>query len=211
MSPAENPASVRSTDSHDPETLAFYEREADAYAARRAPRPHPALTAFMGALPPGACVLELGCGGGQDAEVMIAAGFDVTPTDGSAALARIAEARLGRPVRVLRFDELEARAEYDAVWANACLLHVPVAALPVVLSRIERALVPGGVFHASFKGGEGEGRDALGRYYNFPTKRTLDAAYRQVGHWRDLTITEGAGGGYDGVERTWFLVAAVKA
>ena len=201
---------MRSTDSHDPETLAFYQREAEAYAARDGRGASRALTAFLSAIPPGARVLELGCGGGQDAEAMIRAGFDVTPTDGSPALAAIAEARLGRPVRVLRFDELDARAEYDAVWANACLLHVPAAGLPDVLARVHRALVPGGVFHASFKGGEGEGRDALGRYYNVPRKDELKAAYRAAASWRDLTISEGRGGGYDRVERTWLLVAAVK-
>ncbi len=56
---------------------------------------------------------------------MIAAGFDVTPTDGSAGLAREAEKRLGRPARVMKFEELSETGAYAAVWANACLLHVP--------------------------------------------------------------------------------------
>jgi SAM-dependent methyltransferase len=206
---------VRSTEPHDrtasdEATLAFYDREAETYAARREAGSSRALAAFLSRLAPCARILELGCGGGQEAEAMIAAGFEVTPTDGSPALARIAEARLGRPVQVMRFNELDAQAEYDGVWASACLLHVPAAGLPDVLGRIHRALRPGGVFHASFKGGEGEGRDDLGRYYNFPRRDELEAAYRAAAAWRELKISEGAGGGYDGVERTWFLVAAVK-
>jgi hypothetical protein len=37
---------------------------------------------------------------------MITAGFDVDPTDGTPEIARIAEERLGRPVRVMHFDKL---------------------------------------------------------------------------------------------------------
>ena len=80
---------------------------------------------FLNLLPPQARILELGCGGGRDAAVMIAAGFDVDPTDGTPEIVRIAEERLGRPVRVVHFDKLDALETYDAVWANASLLHVP--------------------------------------------------------------------------------------
>ena len=57
---------------HDEATLAFYDREAGAYAARK-DRAGPHLAAFLEKLEPGAKILELGCGGGQDAAAMIAA------------------------------------------------------------------------------------------------------------------------------------------
>ena len=91
---------------HDADTLAFYDREAGVYAARTRGEPV-RLRAFLEQLRPRAAILELGCGGGQDAELMSAAGFEVTATDGSAGLAAEAQARLGRPVRVMRFEELE--------------------------------------------------------------------------------------------------------
>ena len=47
---------------------------------------------------------------------MIAARFDVDSTDGTPEIARKAEERLGRRVRVMRFDELDALEVYDAVW-----------------------------------------------------------------------------------------------
>lgn len=196
---------------YDPQTLAFYDREAEAYAARRLPTSSPRLDAFIAALPPGAAVLELGCGGGQDAQVMLAAGLDVTPTDGSPGLATQAGQRLGRPVRVMRFDELDERDRYDGVWANACLLHVPTTGLPGVLRRIWRALRPGGTFAASYKSGVGDDRDDLGRFYNFPTREALDAAYAAAGGWASLDIDEDEGGGYDKVVRRWLLCTAVKA
>ena len=194
---------------HDADTLAFYDREAAAYAARQRGAPV-RLQAFLEQLRPRARILELGCGAGQDAELMTAAGFDVTPTDGSAGLAAQAQARLGRPVRVMRFEELDETAAYDGVWANACLLHVPEDGLADVLARIHRALKPGGRFHTGFKAGDGGGRDSLGRYYNFPDEARLRAAYGAAGDWAALTITPGKGGGFDGVMRDWLFVDAVK-
>ena len=194
---------------HDADTLAFYDREAAAYAARQRGAPV-RLQAFLEQLRPRARILELGCGAGQDAELMTAAGFEVTTTDGSAGLAAEAEARLGRPVRVMRFEELDEIAAYDGVWANACLLHVPEDGLADVLARIHRALKPGGRFHTGFKAGDGGGRDSLGRYYNFPDEARLRAAYAAAGDWATLTITPGQGGGFDGVMRDWLFVDAVK-
>ena len=194
---------------HDADTLAFYDREAGVYAARTRGEPV-RLRAFLEQLRPRAAILELGCGGGQDAELMSAAGFEVTATDGSAGLAAEAEARLGRPVRVMRFEELEDVAAYDAVWANACLLHVPESGLADVLARIHRALKPGGRFYAGFKAGDGGDRDSLGRYYNFPSEERLRAAYGAAGQWEPLDVTTGQGGGFVGVQRTWLHVLAVK-
>jgi hypothetical protein len=50
----------------------------------------------------------------------------------------------------LRFDQLDEHDQYDAVWASACLLHVPKADLQGVLARIWRALnLPGYSMRAS--------------------------------------------------------------
>jgi hypothetical protein len=65
-------------------------------------------------------------------------------------MAAEAACRLGRPVETLRFDQLDEHDQYDAVWASACLLHVPKADLQGVLARIWRALnLPGYSMRAS--------------------------------------------------------------
>jgi choline dehydrogenase-like flavoprotein/SAM-dependent methyltransferase len=215
-SPAARPAPASASPpepprAHDAETVAFYDREAVAYAARRGnEKASEYRQAFIDRLGPGAKVLELGTGGGWDAEALIAAGLDVTPTDASTGLAAVAQERLGRPVRIMRADELDETEAYDGVWANACLLHVPVAALSGVLERIWRALKPGGLFFASYKAGDGGDRDSLGRYYNFPSRQDLEQFYAMGGSWSELTIETGTGGGYDGVERTTFNVMAAR-
>ena len=198
-------------DAHDDATLAFYANEARGYAERARSQHHPKLQAFVDKLTPGARVLELGCGDGQDSAFMLARGLDVMPTDGCPELAKLAEERLGVSVPVLRFDELDARDVFDGVWANACLLHVPMPALSNVLTRVHRALKPGGIFFASYKAGEGEGRDKFGRYFNFPSMDQLLRAYEAAANWGELNILASEGSGYDGVARTWLRVHARKA
>lgn len=192
--------------SYDPATLDFYAREAPVYAAAGRTVASRWLGAVLEHLPAGARILDLGCGCGHEAAAMLASGFDVEPTDGSAAMAAEAERLLGRPVRVMRFDQLSESAAYDAVWANASLLHVPCAALADVLARVLRALKPGGVHFASYKGGGVAGRDGLGRYYNYPDRAALLDAYTRSGSWEILSVEERAGSGYDGVTTPWIRV-----
>jgi SAM-dependent methyltransferase len=157
-------------------------------------------------LPAGAGILELGCGGGRDAAHMIGRGFAVDPTDGVAEIAAKAEARIGRPVRAMRFDELAAVDRYDAIWASASLLHVPRGDLPGVLARIHRALKPGGLHFASYKGGGCEGRDRFGRYFNYFAREELETVYREAAPWDWLELAEGLGGGYNGVQGPWVQI-----
>src|SRR5512147_2040703 len=89
---------------YDPDTISFYDREAIAYS--RSSKPSRQLASFIASLRVGAKVLELGCGAGHDAEALLAAGLEVTATDASTGLAALASLRIGRPVRVMRFDEL---------------------------------------------------------------------------------------------------------
>jgi len=189
------------------ETSAFYDGNAEVYASRERRLPATRLDAFLAALPPGAKILELGCGGGQDSAYMLEKGFDVTPTDGSAELARQAKKLIGRPVTVMRFQDLEAVEKFDGVWAEASLLHVPRAELPDVFSRIHRALKPGAPLHASFKAGEAEGHDGFGRYYNYPSPDWLSQCLT-AGGWRDVAISEADGGGYDGKPTRWLFLTA---
>ena len=152
---------------------------------------------FLALLPPGAAILELGCGAGGDTAEMLARGFDVSPTDGSPEMAEVASRRLGRPVETLLFHDLDAVEAYDGVWANACLLHVPRDELAHVLALIWRALKAGGAFYASYKTGDADGRDTLNRYYNYPSPDWLRATYAEAGNWSALSIETGEVRGFD--------------
>ena len=193
--------------SDDKATLRFYAEKAETYVASCPGGATPHLEGFLKRLTPGARILELGCGSGRDAEAMIKAGFDVEPTDGTPEIVREAEERLLRKVRVMRFDELDAHEEYDAVWANASLLHVPRTALPHVLGLIHKALKPGGLHFASFKAGGLEGRDDHGRYFNYLERAEVLELYRA---WKVEDVRETVEDGYLGKRSPWVSITVKK-
>jgi SAM-dependent methyltransferase len=195
----------------DEATLQFYRSNAEAYAQREITSRRARLTAYLALLPSRAAILELGCGAGGDTAEMLAAGFDVRATDGSPEMAAVASTRLRRPVETLLFHELDETDAYDGVWANACLLHVPREQLADVLTRIWRALKPGGVFFASYKQGETEGRDTLDRYYNYPTPDWLRTSYAKAGDWRSLEIETGEVLGFDNQSASMLFVVATRS
>ena len=170
----------------DEQTLQFYRSNAQSYADW-AKAPSARLRGFLALLPLGGSILEIGCGAGNHSAVMLEAGFAVRATDGSPEMAAIASRRLGHPVEAMLFDELDAYDAYDGVWASACLLHVPRVELAAILGRIHHALKPAGVFYASFKVGQGDGRDNLGRYYNYPSPEWLRTTYAAAAAWDSLT------------------------
>ncbi|WP_088310449.1 class I SAM-dependent methyltransferase [Novosphingobium sp. B 225] len=195
----------------DAATLAFYAKEAPDYAASGPGGIGRHLEGFLDRLPAGARILELGCGSGRDAAQMEARGFVVDPTDGVPEMAAQAEARLRRPVRVMRFDELDAVELYDGIVAAYSLLHVPREGLVEVLARIWRALQPGGWHVATYKTAGGEGRDRLGRYYNYPTETELRACYDQAGSWARVETETGEGRGYEGGVSRFVMITLRKA
>ena len=195
----------------DEATLQFYRGHAEAYAGREITSRKARLSAFLALLPKGARILELGCGAGGDTAEILAQGFDVRATDGSPEMAAVASKRLGRPVETLLFHELDEVEAYDGVWANACLLHVPRDQLAHVLSLIWRALKPDGAFFASYKEGEAGGRDALDRYYNYPSQDWLRSTYAQAGDWDTLSMERGEVKGFDDKMAEMLFVVARKA
>ena len=194
----------------DEATLQFYRGNAEAYAKRTFTSRQARLMAFLAQLPPGASILELGCGAGGDTAEMLARGFEVRATDGSPEMAVVASKHLGRTVETLLFHDLDEVDAYDAVWANACLLHVPRTELADVLARIWRALKAEGVFYASYKEGDVDGRDTLDRYYNYPSQDWLRGTYADAGSWNALSIETGEVMGFDNQWATMLFVVARK-
>jgi SAM-dependent methyltransferase len=104
---------------------------------------------LLSRLPPGAAVLDIGCGTGlPSARQLVDGGCQVTGIDISPAM--LAQARANVPEA--RFLELDATGlgrlpgGYDAVVAYFSLLNLPRSIFPQVLGLIHRSLVPGGLF-----------------------------------------------------------------
>ena len=92
----------------DETTLQFYRQNAQSYADW-AKAPSMRLKGFLALLPPGGTILELGCGAGNHAAVMLAEGFSLRATDGSPEMAGIASQRLDHPVEAMVEGEVFER------------------------------------------------------------------------------------------------------
>jgi len=119
---------------------------------------------FVDCLPPGARILDAGCGSGRDVKAFSEMGFDVEAFDASAELVALARQLSGKPIAQMRFQDVDAVEKYDGIWCCASLLHVSDAELPGVMTKLAMALKPGGVGYLSFKHGRGE-REKDGRRF----------------------------------------------
>ena len=174
-----------------PGTLDYYNRDAGRIAANYEAVDFSAVIERVGdSIEPGSRVLEIGCGSGRDAAVLLSKGFDVTALDGSREMLRQA-LRLhpeleGRDVCHALPDELPfADREFGAVLAMAVLMHVPQSELPTVFASIARVLAPGGTFAYSVNterpGLDEHRKDPRGRHFTCLT----------AGGWEDLHLNAG--------------------
>jgi SAM-dependent methyltransferase len=106
-------------------------------------------TLLTDSFPPGARLLELGCGSGRDAAFMLENGFDITASDGIQEMVDAAGAchpALAGRLRCIRLPEdlTPALGVFDGVYAVATLMHLTRPDIQEVFSRIHRILVPDG-------------------------------------------------------------------
>jgi SAM-dependent methyltransferase len=126
-------------------------------------------------LPKEAHILDAGSGSGRDSKALLERGYHVTAFDGSATMVKLASEFTGLEVRHLRFEAMDYAAEFDAIWANASLLHVPYRELAEIFSKFIEALKHHGIWFMSFKLGEGERQDDYERHFtNFTEARFRD-------------------------------------
>ena len=164
-----------------PVTINFYEKNAEAYAALTVKADMSrAYEKFLAYLPHGAKVLDAGCGSGRDSLFFMRQGYRVTMLDASAAMCRCAEKLTGQKALHKTFAEINFDKQFDGIWANASLLHVPEQELEKVLKILHRALKDDGVLYASWKYGEAERRDGE-RFYCDMTEEKLKKLLRRTG------------------------------
>jgi 2-polyprenyl-3-methyl-5-hydroxy-6-metoxy-1,4-benzoquinol methylase len=198
-----------------------YDRVAEQYLATKDERDPLVLSALEDVvrdLPPGAPVLDLGCGAGVPATLWLAErGFDVTGVDLSQRQLDLARALvpdanfLKRDMTRLDFG-LEA---FGAVVALHSVIHVPRVEHPALLGKIQRWLKPGGLFLATLTLTDFEGEDndwegwgASMRWSHYDAETNV-AMLRRAGF--GIVYAEGrAGGGTGKAGETWLWVLARK-
>lgn len=186
------------------QTRDYYERNAREYSiATVEAQMSNAYQLFLGGLPKNARILDAGCGSGRDTAFFLRRGYGVSAFDASAALCRLSTSLTGVSTRQLRFQEFDEIEAYDGVWASASLLHVPRVELPGCISRLIRALKPGGVMYMSFKHGSGERVAPDGRFFTDLTSGDLQALLDELGGTETEKLWEAAGTDVYGDPTRW--------
>lgn len=108
---------------------------------------------FLEHVPNQGRILDAGCGVGRDSRFFLSRGYEVLPFDGSLEMVKLTSNLLGKDALHMLFQDMHFSSEFDAVWANASLLHVPYENLREVLEGFHKALLPSGILYASFKYG----------------------------------------------------------
>jgi SAM-dependent methyltransferase len=164
------------------DTIAYYDRNAAKFAEETADLDLGHIyEKFLHYVGPHGSILDVGCGIGRDAFAFANRGYEVVAFDASTALVELARARIKNRcnVYVMRFEDITWHGQFDGIWACASLVHVPEKSLADVLSRLAKAMRPGGSCYMSFKLGE-KTRIDHGRLFVDHTEKTLRHIVTQV-------------------------------
>ncbi len=156
-------------------TLQWYNHNALLFLQRSSNRIWPDYyRPFLNYLPENGHLLEVGCGPGKDVKMFLDHGFTVSAFDASEELVKMAKEYTGINIACHTFDEVDADQLYDGIWASASFLHISSEDFIRLVPKYIRALKMGGVWHMSFKHGEGE-KERKGRYFQDYTEESLQA------------------------------------
>ena len=134
-------------------------------------------------------ILDLGCGPGRDLQFFRKLGHDAVGLDGSERFVAMAREHSGCVVLQQDFLKLSlAPEDFDGVFANASLFHVPRQELPRVLGELRDTLKPGGVLFSSNPRGEnqeGWNRNRYGSFHDLESWRryAIDADFMEIRHY----------------------------
>jgi ubiquinone/menaquinone biosynthesis C-methylase UbiE len=141
---------------------------------------------FVAHLRPGARVLDLGCGPGQDTAWLAEQGYVTTGIDLSGGMLREASRRgVNAPLIQADLRQLPFRSSsYQGLWACASLLHIPKAQAGAAVREMARVVNPGTIYIA-VKRGTGEAwvkdEDGKQRFFAYYEPDELRVLVREAG------------------------------
>jgi SAM-dependent methyltransferase len=163
-----------------PRTAASYDLVVDQYEAltRAVPREFESFRSrFVAALPPGAVVVDLGCGPGRDLECFERSGLRSLGIDLSVGMAHRARGLVSAVARAdLRVLPVQ-RESVDGLWCAASLLHAPRSDVARTLAEWNAALHPDGVLGLNTSIGTDEGWELV------PYLQALGPRHPQLRRW----------------------------
>ena len=196
-----------------------YDRVAERYLATKGDDPTTiaALEDLAGRLPPGAAVLDLGCGAGVPATRYLSGRFAVTGVDVSARQLELAR-RHAPTATFVKADMVAvdfAPGAFDAVVALHSIIHVPREKHAALLRRTSAWLKPEGLLLAALSLTDFEGEDDDWEGWGAPMRWShydRETNERMLGEagFEILRSEALSGGGTGHLEETWLWVLARK-
>ena len=172
-------------------TIAHYEDNAESF--RVGTKDHDVsqnIAALLGALPKDKTldILDFGCGPGRDMCVFKSLGHRPVGLDGSKEFCKMAQQLSDCPTLNQQFLKLELKDNnYDGIFANASLFHVPSQELPRVLRDLHTALRKDGILFSSNPRGNAEGWQGqrYGHYMEIEASETFleQSGFRIIEHY----------------------------
>lgn len=116
----------------------------------------------------GASILDVGCGVGRDTKYFIQHGYRVYSIDSSKGMVDMCKKYSFAFCKQMDMHQIDFYEEFDAIWANASLLHLKSTEFNNVIKKLINAAKQEGIIFFSLK--EKDNRPELdGRYYEFYT------------------------------------------
>ena len=172
-------------------TISHYEDNAESF--RVGTKDHDVsqnVAALLGALPKDKTldILDFGCGPGRDMCVFKSLGHRPVGLDGSKEFCKMAQQQSDCPTLNQQFLKLELKDNnYDGIFANASLFHVPSQELPRVLRELHSALRKDGILFSSNPRGNAEGWQGqrYGHYMEIEASETFlkQSGFRIIEHY----------------------------
>jgi len=144
---------------------------------------------FIKILKPKSRILDAGCAGGRDSMRFLKAGHEVIGIDIVDVFIAEAKKRVpGATFKKMDLINITFPDNYfDAIWANAVLLHFQKNDIPKILTDFYKILKPGGLVHITVKHGKGTSvtKDKLVennyRQFTFYYKPEIEKLIRDAG------------------------------
>ena len=134
-------------------------------------------------------ILDFGCGPGRDLRYFKSLGHIPTGIEGSETFVKVTRTTIGCDVHHMNFINLDLpQFEYDGIFANATLFHVPRQEINRVMLELHEALKERGVLFCSNPRGnnqEGFSGERYGFYYDWKTWKEicLNTGFEEIRHF----------------------------
>lgn len=142
---------------------------------------------FLKHIKPKGKILDLGCGSGRDLLYFKNKDYEAYGLDNSEELIKLAEEYTNEKIIKCDFRNINLNIKFDAIWANASLLHLTINELKSTITKLINHLNKNGTIYMSFKYGTFEGI-RNDRHFTYFTEKTITSFLNKFENIKTIKI-----------------------